>query len=98
MLGTDEGWFGVFENSALENIFLPSTLKRIEYNAFKDCKNLKNINLPNRLEFIGKQCFMGSTLEFVDLPSTLMTIERSAFRECQNLSSVEFPASLRKIA
>ena len=85
MLGTDEYlddgrmWCGVFQNSALEDIFLPSTLKRIEYNTFQSCKSLRSINLPERLEFIGKWCFRGSALESVILPPALKVIERSAF-------------------
>ena len=40
VLGTDEypddggRWFGVFEESSIESVELPSTLKRIEYCAF----------------------------------------------------------------
>ena len=62
-LGTDEYdddgtlFYGVFEESALENVWLPSTLKRIEYSVFSDCRNLKNINLPETIEYIGKCCF-----------------------------------------
>ena len=52
---TNDGnwWCGVFENSALEDVFFPSTLKRIEYSVFEGCKSLRSINLPERLEFIG---------------------------------------------
>ena len=63
VLGTDEypeddgAWCGVFEESALERVELPSTLKRIEYSTFEKCKNLKRINLPDGLEYIGKCCF-----------------------------------------
>lgn len=48
-LGTDEydseGEMGggVFEDSGLESIHLPSTLKRIEYCAFEDCRDLRNV-------------------------------------------------------
>ena len=63
VLGVDEYqdngnmWAGVFGESALEYIELPSTLERIEYNTFYGCKNLKNIELPEKLEYIGKGCF-----------------------------------------
>ena len=62
-LGTDEytsdgKWlYGVFEESAVEHVKLPSTLRRIEYDAFKKCKSLKSIDLPKKLEYIGKRCF-----------------------------------------
>ena len=47
-------YLGVFEGSALERVGLPSTLKRIEYNAFESCKNLKSINLPEMVEYVGE--------------------------------------------
>ena len=48
---------GVFEGSAIEDIKLPTTLKRIEYSAFKNCKYLKRVRLPEKLEYIGRKCF-----------------------------------------
>ena len=59
-LGTDDYdedgdmTFGVFDQSALENVRLPSTLKRIEYSAFDECKQLKSIQLPEGLKYIGR--------------------------------------------
>lgn len=63
VLGTDEYsddgkmFYGVFEESAVECVELPYTLKELEYSAFENCKNLKSINLPNELTRIGKRCF-----------------------------------------
>ena len=60
MLGTDEYsdngkmFYGVFEESSVENVDLPSTLKKIEYSAFENCHNLISIELPQQLESIGK--------------------------------------------
>ena len=62
-LGTDEysasGGMrhGVFGYSAVQDIHLPSTLKRIEYSTFEGCKDLRELALPDGLEFIGKRCF-----------------------------------------
>ena len=59
-MGTDKyakdgtRFYGVFQESAVESVELPSTLKRIEYNTFKKCKNLRSIVLPDGLEFVGK--------------------------------------------
>ena len=54
VLGTDEhpggwNWCGVFQGIAVECVELPSTLRRIESSTFWGCKNLKSIELPERL-------------------------------------------------
>lgn len=79
VLGTDDhtdgkDWFGVFQESAVKGIVLPSTLKRIEYNAFYYCNDLKSVILPEKLEFIGRYCFSQSGLESVELPTSLQII------------------------
>ena len=63
-LGTDEypedksrRWPGVFEESSIEHVELPSTLRRVERCAFGKCRNLKSIGLPKKLEYIGNRCF-----------------------------------------
>ena len=63
VLGTDERqsddttWVGAFQKSVLESIRLPSTLKRMGHRTFMGCGNLKAIELPDRLEYLGKECF-----------------------------------------
>ena len=103
MLGTDEyandgtQFYGVLQESVVERIELPSTLKRIEYGAFKKCEHLKSIVLPDRLEYVGKECFLGSALEFIRLPPAMKTINDRVFYECKNLRKVEFSEGLEKI-
>ena len=87
----------MFQNSALKRVKLPSTLKRIECRTFAGCKNLKTVELPNGLEYIGKECFYESGLESVRIPSALKTIEGWTFFNCKNLKHVEFPEGLEKI-
>ena len=52
----------VFLGSALESIRLPSTLKRIEYRTFNCCGNLRSIEIPSGVEFIGEKCFTDSRI------------------------------------
>ena len=89
VLGTDEYldgemYLGVFEDSALEHVEFPSTLKRIEYSAFKKCKGLAAVQLPDGLETIGMYAFSGSGLESVTTPRSVMTIHQGAFFECHH--------------
>lgn len=54
---SDEDEGEVFSGCAVESIRLPSTLRRIEAETFKDYKNLKRVELPNCVEYIGDYCF-----------------------------------------
>ena len=78
----------VFAYSAIENIRLPSTLKRIEIGTFKLCKNLKNVIIPSGVEFIGDWCFYGSGIEEITLPSTLEGTCGGVFYSCSGLKTV----------
>ena len=89
-LGTDEYeddgdviGAGTFESSGLKRIKLSSTIKRIEYCAFENCKNLRDIKLPDGLTYIGKRCFYGSGLESVTIPPSVRAIGPYAFCECR---------------
>ena len=42
--------YSAFEKSTIENITLPSTLKRVEAETFRFCKNLKSLEIPNGVE------------------------------------------------
>ena len=69
----------------------------MEYSTFTSCKNLRNIALPDGLEYLGKACFKDSALESIGLPPALKTIEESAFYQCESLKSVEFSEGLEVI-
>ena len=62
---------------------LPSTLKRVEYRAFKRCKDLKEIALPDGLEHIGIEAFCESGLEHVELPLSVRDVSVYAFMMCK---------------
>lgn len=76
---------------------MPSTLKRMGCETFADCRNLKSVQLPEKLEYIGKGCFRESALESVALPSALKVVEKSTFYWCDNLKDVTFPDGLERI-
>ena len=71
-----------------EKVTLPSTLKEIGWDAFKDNKNLTYINLPEGLTTIGSYAFAGCTAltGFTSLPASVSGgIGEGAFRGCKNL-------------
>ena len=54
---------GVFHDSALEEVVLPSTLLQIEDDAFCKCRSLKHVTLPDALEELSAYCFRASGLQ-----------------------------------
>lgn len=72
----------MFAWSAIETVKLPSTLKRLEAQTFSLCINLKSIDIPNSIEYIGEECFEGSGVKEITFPSTLKEIGEDVFKYC----------------
>ena len=79
-LGSD-----TFSGSAIENIKVPSTLKRIEVGTFSWCCCLKSVEILNGVKYIENECFEGSGIEEITLPSTLSEIGKNAFKDLEHL-------------
>ena len=70
----------------------------IDDEAFKNCKNLKSIVLPDSVKRIGEKAFEGCTgLEKVVLSNQIELISTNAFFGCTALTDVKLPESLKMI-
>ena len=78
----------IFMNSGLENIKLPSELISIPYACFIECRNLKQIDIPDGVRSIEQYAFSSTGLESVDIPSSVEFIRDSAFSSCNKLETV----------
>lgn len=79
-----------FENSKVESIIIPSTLEVIEGGAFKNCKNLKEINFGYGVKNIGDWAFFGcDSLGKVNLPNSIEKIGEAAFAQ-SGISELDF--------
>lgn len=69
--------------SSVEVITLPSTLKEISIEAFKNSK-LKHIDLPNiSLSYIGQEAFFGcADLDHIIIPACVRVVDYLAFADC----------------
>ena len=75
-----------------------SRLKRIEWGAFFMCGKVKNIKLPEGLEYIGVQAFNACTsLESIVIPSSVTTICDTAFWYCTSLKTVVISEGVTEI-
>ncbi|MCM1226724.1 MAG: leucine-rich repeat domain-containing protein [Clostridium sp.] len=66
--------------------------------AFSMCTNLKEVTLPESLEYIGVFTFSGcSSLESVDLPDNITELDDFTFADCSSLTEVNLPENLQVI-
>lgn len=88
--------FGAFENcDKLTAVVFADDFAgtKIGDHAFKNCKNLKSIQLPASLQEIGSWCFESTGLERIDMSRCqLRVINDGSFYHSESLKSVLFPA------
>ena len=75
-----------------------SPVTRISDNAFKQCKTLKSVVIPNSVKTIGKSAFYDcNSLERVTISNSVKSIGESAFYSCGKLKSIVIPNSVTTI-
>ena len=89
---------GQHKHSKIEELVLPSTLKKIGKEAFALCYNLKKVVIPDNCKIIGEEAFYDcSSLECLDLGKGLKTIKNKAFSGCDKLKELVIPDSVEII-
>ena len=97
----------VIANSYSGDIVIPSTFTydNVEYSvttignsAFKSCKSLTSLTIPNTVTSIENAAFYGCTsLTSVEIGNSVTSIGTSAFSNCSGLTSITIPNSVTSI-
>ncbi len=82
--------------TSLTSVDFGTGWKEIGTNAFFGCSSLKDIILPEGVEYIRNGAFSATAIESIHLPNTLKVIEENAF-VCEKLKTITIPASVEKI-
>ncbi len=70
-----------FEHNGITSISFPKSLKRIEDEAFRTCTDLREVVLPDGLQYLGHKVFLDSyNLKKVWIPASVTKIEEDAFQ------------------
>ena len=87
-----------FSSPTLETVLLPDSIRHIGLGAFRDCKNLKQVDGATALKYVGMAAFKNcSRLESITLPETLLHIGNEAFSGCTALKELYIPESVAQI-
>lgn len=84
--------------SSLEKVILPETIIEFGDNLFLNCKNLKEIKLPENLKTIKDSVFSGcGELEEIEIPTTVTKLGKSVFKDCRSLKKCNLPNGIKSI-
>ena len=88
----------VFRWADFQNVYLSKALTKIPKYAFAGCKNVKQLQLPDKLKKINEEAFSYCTnLKQIKIPEKVTIIEKKAFENCKNLTKIYLPVSVTKI-
>lgn len=87
-----------FAKMAFKRAILPEGIRYISEDAFKDCKQLARVNLPDTLERLGIGCFSRTGIQQIKIPSSCREIPVACFETCKFLQTVTLNDGLKKIA
>ena len=80
-----------FFNTALESVYLPSSVTSIGMGSFYNCINLNSITFEEgtNLTEIGRMAFAGcASLTSIHLPDKVASVGEEAFEECSNIKEI----------
>ena len=83
--------------SGCQNTVIPNTVQTIGVGAFRGCRTLTSITIPNSVTRIESSAFGHTGLASVEFSNSLEYIGNSAFAGCTSLISITLPNSLTTI-
>lgn len=85
---TKVGIYAFHECGNIEDISFPSTLIELQEGAFKSCKKLAAITLPDSIQVLDRYVFQDTALTNATLPISLKTFTGFVFRECTKITNI----------
>lgn len=77
----------------MEEVVLPDTIETISSYAFNGCKNLKKINFPESLTYIGDYAFSNTSIEAAEISENIEHLGNGAFKNTK-IKSIIIPSNI----
>ena len=75
-------------NTIIEEVFIPSSVKYVGANAFKDCSSLKTVTICSGVETIMTCAFANTAIEKIFIPSSVLTMGPAVFEGCNSMKGI----------
>ena len=83
------GEYCFYENTVIETVAVPASVRSIETGAFYYCTSLRRVKLPSGCTSYGEKLFSWCTsLESVTIPAGMTVIPDYAFNNCTSLTEI----------
>ena len=73
-----------------DSVVIPNGIKKIGYNAFQNTPHVKEVVLPNGVEYLYGHSFACTAIGKIAIPATVKAFDGSVFKNCKNLIEVIF--------
>lgn len=88
----------MYQMSDIEQIVIPTSVKRIGEQAFLFCEELTTVSIPNTITRLPKDVFSHCyKLKNVNIPNSVTIIGDKAFQDCSGLTTIDVPNSVTRI-
>ena len=86
-----------FSSSQISSVIIPEGVEEIAFGAFRNCRYLLKVQLPNSLRIIGQQAFAATGLVSLHIPDGVTEIGLAAFFNSRDLRSISIPSTVKKM-
>lgn len=82
--------------TALKEVVIPASVKKISQEMFRDCSNLTSVTLSEGVESIEQEAFMNCPFKEIRFPESVKSIKQNAFTGT-GLTEVSIPGTVEEI-